>query len=185
MKPADRMVIDFSDLANLIDSLMEDALARHEKAEKKKTKEKEIQDAVNEAKKPLKSIIPTIGTSIYISHPFSGNEKENMKKSEELAAELVKKFPCIAFFNPLSMFRYLDHTGLSYDDCMKHCMYWMFKCDGVLMAPGWKKSTGCNAERREALRHWMPVWDDISVFAQHMSHTPDNGIFGSRFSTLI
>lgn len=37
----------------------------------------------------------------------------------------------------------------------------MRRCDGVLMVPGWQASRGSVAERAEALRLGIPVWEDF------------------------
>ncbi len=160
--------IDFSDLEQVLDEIIDKELERQAKEKQQRCSEKT--QTQQHKKKPKRDIVDKINLAVYIAHPFSGDEEENIKRSETLTAELVKSFPDITFLNPLSTFKYLKEANLSYYDCMKHCIFWLHRCDGVLMAPGWEMSKGCQIEHKEAIRYWMPVWDSISQFADAMYH---------------
>ncbi len=165
----DNVIINFDDLASVLDALIDEELEKQNARKTIKTESKSFT--------PAKSLIDHIGLSIYISHPYTGEPELNLQKASTLASELQKKFPDIAFFNPLGAFHHFEIAKVSYEDCLKHCMYWLHKCDGVLMAPQWEKSKGCRAERQEALKNWMPVWDNLTMFA-HAMENRKNSFYG-------
>ena len=71
---------------------------------------------------------------IYISHPYTGNEKDNRKAAAAIAAELAKKYPYILFVNPLDAMRHLKAAGIPYDTVLEQCKTLLGKCDGAIMA---------------------------------------------------
>ena len=74
---------------------------------------------------------------IYISHPYTGNEKDNRKAAAAIAAELAKKYPYILFVNPLDAMRHLKVAKTPYDTVLEQCKTLLGKCDGVIMAGNW------------------------------------------------
>lgn len=93
---------------------------------------------------------------IYLSHPYGGQE-ENRDK----AAALAKMYRSIwdaegkeawEIVNPLEYFAALEADGVDDDTLLIMAATLMDDCDGVLFAPGWKKSRGCRYEHFRA-RH--------------------------------
>ena len=80
---------------------------------------------------------------IYISHPYTGAEKENRKAAAAIVAELARKYPHILFVNPLDAMRHLKTAKIPYDAVLEQCKTLLGKCDGVIMAGNWKDSNGC------------------------------------------
>ena len=101
---------------------------------------------------------------IYISHPYTGAEKENRKAAAMIAAELAKKYPHILFVNPLDAMRHLKAARFSYDAVLKQCKMLLGKCDGVIMAGNWKDSNGCMEEYLYAVHHRLTIWEGTEEF---------------------
>jgi len=89
---------------------------------------------------------------IYLSHPYQGKE-ENREK----AAALAKMYREIwdaegktdwEIVNPIEYFAPLAEEGVDDETILMLAVALMMDCDGVLFAPGWKKSRGCRYE------HW-------------------------------
>lgn len=128
--------------------------------------------AAKKMKGKLKNRIPfdktTVGGAtmklIYISHPYSGDERKNRTDAEKIAAGLQKRYPHIVFVNPLNAMRHIKKTKLTYDDTLALCIGLLAACDGIIMTGSWKDSKGCNMERSFAISREMPVWDDESSF---------------------
>ena len=91
---------------------------------------------------------------IYLSHPYGGNE-ENREKAAALAkfyrdawdAEGKTDWELV---NPLEYFK--PFTGVDEETILLMAVRLMQDCDGVLFAPGWKKSRGCRYEHWNARR---------------------------------
>ena len=52
---------------------------------------------------------------IYISHPYTGGERDNRKAAAAIAAGLARKYPHILFVNPLDAMRHLKAAKIPYD----------------------------------------------------------------------
>ena len=64
---------------------------------------------------------------IYISHPFSGDEKENRRRANNIAWALTMKYPDTLFINPLDAMRHAEYAALSYEQVLEfHYMYYDF-----------------------------------------------------------
>lgn len=83
---------------------------------------------------------------VYISHPYTGNEIENVMAAEKIAAELAREHPDVVFINPLAAMKHEGIAGLSYDVIITHCLELLSKCDALIMAGDWEKSKGCVTE---------------------------------------
>ena len=90
----------------------------------------------------------------YLSHPFGGKEENRAK-----AAQIVRVYRHIwdreglknwEIVNPLALFE--PFTGLPEDTILDMAVALMKGCDGVLFAPGWRKSRGCRYEHWRARR---------------------------------
>ena len=101
---------------------------------------------------------------IYISHPYTGAEKENRKAAAAIAAEFSKKYPHILFVNPLDAMRHLKVARFPYDAVLKQCKMLLGKCDGVIMVGNWKNSNGCMEEYLYAVHHRLTIWEGTEDF---------------------
>ncbi len=95
---------------------------------------------------------------VYLSHPFGGKE-ENRTDAARIANGLksVWKYDGVEaeVVNPLEVLK--EHTGkLSEDRILKLAVGLMQGCDGVIFAPGWRRSRGCRYEHMAARRHGLP-----------------------------
>ena len=103
---------------------------------------------------------------IYISHPYTGDEKNNRKSAEKIAEELSRKYPYIVFLNPLNAMRHMKDTKIPYETVLAQCKTLLARCNGVIMAGKWKDSYGCMAEYKHAQEQNMTVWESIDEFEQ-------------------
>jgi hypothetical protein len=95
-------------------------------------------------------------TRIYLSHPYGG-----FRENRERAAALAKMYREIwdaegktdwELVNPLEYFAPLAEDGVDDETILMLAVALMQDCDGVLFAPGWKRSRGCRYEHFR-LRH--------------------------------
>ena len=94
---------------------------------------------------------------IYISHPFSGNEKENRRRANNIAWALTMKYPNTLFINPLDAMRHAEYAALSYEQILEQCKCLLCACDAVYMAGAYQYSQGCTEERKTAITERIPV----------------------------
>lgn len=94
--------------------------------------------------------------TLYISHPFTGNEKDNAIDAERIRKDLQERYSGICFINPLSMF-----GGAETDYCLSLALALevLSRCDGIIMYPGWQESGGCRAEKAFAMREGMEIYN--------------------------
>lgn len=98
---------------------------------------------------------------IYLSHPYGGRE-ENREKAAALAAfyraiwDAEGKFDWV-IVDPLSYFEQMERDGVDDETILAMAVALMLDCDGVLYAPGWKKSRGCRYECLRARKTKKPV----------------------------
>ena len=93
---------------------------------------------------------------IYLSHPYGG-----FLENRENAAALAKMYREIwdaegmtdwEIINPIEYFAPLAEEGVDDETILMLAVALMKDCDGVLFAPGWKKSRGCRYEHWKARR---------------------------------
>ena len=106
--------------------------------------------------------------AIYISHPFSGDERVNTYKAQLIAAGLSEDYPNMLFVNPINAMRHLRNTELSYEVILGQCIELMKRCDAVIMVGNWRDSIGCNQEYQNAKAAGMTVYDGIAEFKKSM-----------------
>ena len=68
---------------------------------------------------------------IFVSHPFTGNEKENRSDAARIVASLRHEHPDMQFINPLEVFRRLEGLCDEYI-ILAACMNIILGCDAVL-----------------------------------------------------
>ena len=110
---------------------------------------------------------------IYISHPYSGNEKENRKAANQLTKKLSKKYPHVTFINPISAMVHFKDSTTAYEAILEHCKHLMSKCDGVIMAGNWQESYGCTEEHKLATELKMDIWDSVEAFVNERTMPND------------
>ena len=98
---------------------------------------------------------------VYISHPYTGNEKRNVYEAESISKELSNQFPDIVFINPLNVFKHLQNSNLSYSEIINQCIELMHHCDAMIMTGNWRSSKGCMMEYNNAK---CPIFEGISSF---------------------
>ena len=101
---------------------------------------------------------------IYISHPYTGDEENNKASAERIAADLAKKYPDAVFINPLNAMQHLKGTGIPYETVLEQCKTLLAKCDGIIMAGDWVRSSGCTEEYLYAKALHMNIWGKPMLF---------------------
>ena len=93
---------------------------------------------------------------IYLSHPYGGfrQNRENALAltafyRDVLDAEGKEDWEII---NPIEYFAQMAEEGVDDETILMMAVALMLDCDGVLFAPGWKRSRGCRYEHFRA-RH--------------------------------
>lgn len=95
---------------------------------------------------------------IYVSHPFTGDEKYNREEATKISAMLAEKYPDVLFINPLMAMIHTERTTLSYTQVLKQCLELLECCDAIFLAsPDWRRSCGCTFEYNRAEQLQMPV----------------------------
>ena len=104
---------------------------------------------------------------IYISHPYTGDEKNNMQDARQIARLLAKATNGqVLFINPLDTFSHC--TGvLDYMPILEQCIELLERCDGVIFCKGWEQSRGCQEEMDASLNSKIPRWYSPSEFLDH------------------
>jgi len=105
----------------------------------------------------------------YLSHPY-GRNAENKRKAEQIAqlyrqiwdAEGHEDWTIV---NPLEYFEKFE--DMDDDTILRAATNLMGTCDGVLFAPGWKKSRGCRYE------HYMVNRMDTLPVYYHQYEIPE------------
>lgn len=95
---------------------------------------------------------------MYISHPYTGNEKENRKDARRITKILASLYPDRVFLSPLDAMRPVDDANLDYSDVLLQMLELMDRCDGVIMTGDWLCSEGCQSEIASALLSRKPVY---------------------------
>ena len=88
---------------------------------------------------------------VYMSHPYTGNEKENVQKMREYCLRVKYQHPEWVLINPLDNHTYA-HEKYSYDEFMKMDMELLARCEIIVFCGDWEHSKGCMKEYKEAKR---------------------------------
>lgn len=95
----------------------------------------------------------------YVSHPFTGDEEKNRQEAREITAHLKDIFTDDIFINPLDAFQYTELIKTwTYEDILKQCLELLQICDGLILTGNWQVSRGCNAEKQEAERQNLEIY---------------------------
>ncbi len=87
---------------------------------------------------------------VYVSHPYTGNEKHNVKMARKYCRVLKSDNPDWCIFNPLDNNKYMYKCNYQYDDYMNIDLAILSKCDAIVMCGEWENSRGCREEFRYA-----------------------------------
>lgn len=94
----------------------------------------------------------------YVSHPYTGNEVENVEDAMKVTNRLAQATGgAYLFINPLAVFGDMGET-LTYDQILDQCLELLDRCDGVIFCNGWTRSRGCQAEMDKALQANKAIW---------------------------
>lgn len=102
--------------------------------------------------------------TIYISHPYTGDETMNRDKAHLIAARLVKEYPGTVFLNPLDAMRHTVTAGLDYETIVRQTVELLRRCNSIIMTGNWRESRGCMMEYRVAQDIGMRIYDGIEDF---------------------
>lgn len=113
---------------------------------------------------------------IFVSHPFTGNEKINRADAASIVSDLQQMHPDMQFFNPLEIFRTME--GL----CDEHvilaaCMNLIRNCDAVLQCDGWEKSAGCRAALLQLSTRYRALIVMIYQMKNEQQKTAPKGVY--------
>ncbi len=100
----------------------------------------------------------------YVSHPFTGTEKENRLDAQFTTAllQMQEEYKHIYFFNPLDALRAQGAAELSYDEVMECALEMIRRADAVVMAGHWTKSKGCSKEFMMAQNLNLPIFQAMN-----------------------
>lgn len=103
---------------------------------------------------------------IYLAHPYTGNEQDNINSSIIYARCIYtmykKQKGDVSVFNPLTSYMW---TGeMLYEDVMRMCLDELSKCDMVVTCGDkWKNSNGVNMEIELSKKLKIPVVNYIII----------------------
>lgn len=104
---------------------------------------------------------------IYISHPYTGNEEENINDAENIAVQLAKKYPQTFFINPIAVMKHEAIAKNDYMTIIDKCLELLGLCDAVIFCGNWQQSKGCMCEYGFAKANKMVIYksvDDFDIF---------------------
>lgn len=92
--------------------------------------------------------------TVYIAHPFRGDEVRNAGKVAEICRRLHAEYPDYLFVSPIHAFSWFknDHEG-----ALEHCLWMLSKCDEIWLMGDWWESEGCNRELKFATEKGMRI----------------------------
>lgn len=105
--------------------------------------------------------------TVYLSHPYTGDEDRNRLIARQIAARIVSEYPDIAVVNPLDALQYAKMTELSYDEILKIDIELLSRCDAVLVRGDWERSLGCRREVKAAHERKIPVFWNMRDVRAH------------------
>lgn len=92
----------------------------------------------------------------YFAHPYSGNPEENFRLANERTLKLLNAgynvFSPITHSHPLQAIESHDYEfWMQLDEVI------IPRCGGLILAPGWRKSKGCQSERDIFAKRGLPI----------------------------
>ena len=94
---------------------------------------------------------------VYVSGKYSGNIDENIALARKVAIE-VWESGNVALTPHLNTAHFEQDCKCSYDDYMNGYLDLVWKCDAILMLPGWEQSNGAIKELNLARKELIPEY---------------------------
>lgn len=101
---------------------------------------------------------------IYISHPYTGNEQENIADAENIAVDLAKKHPKTLFINPIAVMKHEGIANREYLLIIDDCLELLSHCQAIIFIGDWQNSKGCMCEYGWAKSKGMIIYESIEQF---------------------
>ena len=91
--------------------------------------------------------------TVYVAHPFRGDEKTNTLRVSKICRALRAKYPDDLFLSPIHAFSWFrdDHEG-----ALEHCLRMLARCDELWLFGEWLGSAGSGGPPR-GLRERAPT----------------------------
>ena len=104
---------------------------------------------------------------VYVAGPFRApttwQVEQNVRRAEEMGLEVAR----------LGAMPLIPHTNTRFFDGELPDQFWLDgtmallrACDAVMLVPGWERSSGARAERKDALARKVPVFSDLFALRQ-------------------
>lgn len=88
---------------------------------------------------------------VYVSHPYTGNEKRNVKSARQYCRWLKMQHQDWIIINPLDNNKFMHKCNYEHQDYMQVDLTIIERCcDIVVMCDDWKSSVGCMQEYAKA-----------------------------------
>lgn len=116
--------------------------------------------------------------TVYLSHPFTGNEKQNRKEARNIAKLIVQYDSDIVVINPLDNFKYTVKAEMSYDDIIQHALELMRRADALVLTGDWMESKGCMQEYTLAKNWGMLIFEEMKELLSYMLKREDGSLKG-------
>ena len=81
----------------------------------------------------------------YLSHPYTGNETENIASARRKKVMILASFTDALLINPLDFFLGIDEV-LTHAEVMEKAIFLLKDCDAMILCAGWQDSKGCQEE---------------------------------------
>ena len=98
--------------------------------------------------------------TVYVAHPFRGDEIVNAGKVARICRQLHKDYPDYLFVSPIHAFSWFrdDHEG-----ALEYCLRMLARCDELWLFGDWEKSAGCMMERDAARNLGIEIFAPIRL----------------------
>ena len=95
---------------------------------------------------------------VYISHPYTGNERFNREQTRLMCNQIQHQHKDWCLYCPLDNHIFAEEAGYSYKQFIEWDLFTLSKCDIAVFCGEWEKSNGCKAEYKEAKRLGLKVY---------------------------
>lgn len=117
---------------------------------------------------------------VYVSHPYTGDEKENVKSARKYCRWIKANNPDWIIFNPLDNNKFMHKCDYEHDDYMDIDLAIIKElCDIVVMCGNWKSSIGCTKELAMARAMGKEIY-----FCDRMNYYERKEILNNSYSMV-
>lgn len=96
---------------------------------------------------------------VYVSHPYTGDEKQNVKSARKYCRYLKATHPDWIIFNPLDNNKFMHKCDYEHKDYMEIDLEIIDKvCDIIVMCGEWQSSIGCTEEITRAKKAGLEIY---------------------------